>query len=173
MSNATATEITPARSRTPSRVARKRDERTRRLVRWLKKDATFLDKPRYAPQLRIYAGLTLKYETLLANINDRYGDNLLDELGHAIPALETLQRLAKACASIGAQLGLAPAAERAMRHGMSVNADHSKWLWLADYKDERAAQVEEVVTPSAAPASSAPPAAANGTPRMPGFTSPT
>ena len=73
---------------------------------WLKKDATFLDKPRYAQQLQIYAGLTIKYEKLLANINARYGDNLLDELGHAIPALETLQRLAKACASIGSHLGL-------------------------------------------------------------------
>lgn len=169
MSNATATEIAPAQPRTPSRVARKRDERTRRLVRWLKKDATFLDKPRYAPMLRIYAGLTLKYETLLANINERYGDNLLDELGHAIPALETLQRLAKTCASIGSQLGLAPAAEQAMRRSIAADVSNSPWLMLANMKRED----EEVVTPSPAPAASAPePAAANGTPRMPGFTAP-
>src|SRR5216684_2365143 len=121
MSEATATEITPAQPRTPSRTARKRDERVRRVARTLKQDATFLNKPRYAPLLRIYAGLTIKYETLLANINARYGDDLLDELGHAIPALETLQRLAKACASIGTQLGLAPAAERAMRHGSGID----------------------------------------------------
>jgi hypothetical protein len=93
-------------------------------VRWLKKDATFLDTPRHPPQLRIYAGLTIKYETLLTNINENYGDNLLDELGHAIPALETLQRLAKACATIGNQLGLSPGAERAMRHGSGIDPDN-------------------------------------------------
>jgi hypothetical protein len=124
----------------------------------LKQDATFLNKPRYAPLLRIYAGLTIKYETLLANINAKYGDNLLDELGHAIPALETLQRLAKACASIGTQLGLAPAAERAMRHGSGIDPNNT-WLALANGKGD-----EEVVPASPAPASSAPPAAANGTP---------
>jgi hypothetical protein len=177
-----ATELTPARPRTRSRATRKRDERVRRVVRWLKKDGTFLDKPRYAQQLRIYAGLTLKYETLLANINERYGDNLLDEVGHAIPALETLQRLAKTCASIGTQLGLAPGSERAMRHGMSVDADHSPWLRLANKKDEEIEAAEAAKTAAAtpspasasdAPAASAPePAATNGTPKMPGFTSP-
>src|SRR5262245_39679464 len=167
MSTVTATELAPARPRTPSRVARKRDERTRRLVRWLKKDATFLDKPRYAPMLRIYAGLTLKYETLLANINERYGDNLMDELGHAIPAVETLQRLGKACASIGAQLGLSLVSERNARHNAAAAASNKFWIDLANAKDE------EVVTPSPAPVANAPtPAATNGT-SIPGFTSPT
>jgi hypothetical protein len=180
MSDATATEIAPAKLRTPSRALRKRDERVRRIVRWLKKDATFLDKPRYAQQLRIYAGLTIKYETLLANINARYGDNLLNELGHAIPALETLQRLAKACATIGSQLGLSPGSERAMRHGLDDEASHSKWLWLANHTgntkcgDDRCAchkdDEEVVVTP--APAASTPAPATNAAPRMPGFTAP-
>jgi len=107
-----------------------------------------LDKPRYAPLLRIYAGLTIKHETLLANINARYGDDLLDELGHAIPALETLQRLAKACASIGTQLGLAPGAERAMRHGLGVDASNSKWLALANGKyDEEVVPVTPFIPP--------------------------
>lgn len=184
MSNATATEIEPAKPRAPSRVARKRDERTRRLVRWLKRDATFLDKPRYGPMLRIYAGLTLKYETLLANINAKYGDNLLDELGNAIPPLETLQRLAKACATIGSQLGLSPGAERAMRHGSGIDPDNP-WLALANRKHD-----EEVILPAApasapAPSSAPEPTATNGTPAsdravqgdvdgtsMPGFTAP-
>ena len=83
---------------------------------------------------------------------------MLDELGHAIPALETLQRLAKACASIGTQLGLAPGAERAMRHGLGVDASNSKWLALANGKYD-----EEVVPVPAAP-SSAPPPDTNGTP---------
>ena len=102
------------------------------------------------------------------------GDELIDELGHAIPALETLQRLAKACASIGAQLGLAPATEYSMRRSIAADVSNSPWLMLANHKDERAAQVEEVVTPSAAPAASTPEPepAANGTPRMRGFTSP-
>ena len=131
MSDEAAAELSPARPRTPPRATRKRDDRVRRIVRWLKKDASLLDKPRYAQQLRIYAGLTIKYETLLANINERYGDNLLDELGHAIPALETLQRLAKACATIGNQLGLAPGAEGAMRHGSGIDPNNP-WLVLAN-----------------------------------------
>jgi hypothetical protein len=159
-----ATELAPARPRAPSRAVRKRDERVRRVVRWLKKDATFLDKPRYAPLLRIYAGLTIKYETLLSNINAKYGDDLLDELGHAVPALETLQRLAKTCASIGAQLGLAPGAERAMRHSLDVQGSHRKWIDLASARDEE-------VVPSPASAASGPPAATNGT-SIPGFTAP-
>ena len=101
MSDATATEITPGQPRTPSRAVRKRDERVRRVVRQIRKDADFLDHPRYTRQLRVYAGLTIKFEILLANVDAKHGDNLLDELGHAVPALETLQRLGKACASIG------------------------------------------------------------------------
>jgi hypothetical protein len=110
------------------------------------------------PQLlRIYAGLTLKYEILLANVNARYGDNLLDELGHAVPALETLQRLGKACASIGAQLGLSPAAERALRYNAGVAAAHKCWTDLAD---------AEVVEPVPVGSSGAVPApeTANDTP---------
>jgi hypothetical protein len=166
MSTATAKEMTPARPRTLTRAARKRDERVRRLVRWIKKSATFLDKPHYAPLLRIYAETVIDRETLRANVVERYENNYLDELGHAIPALETLQRLAKACASIGSQLGLAPGAERAMRQAMSINADHSKWLAIADGWDEDRRRREEVVT-----ASTSPEAAANGT-SMPGFTAP-
>jgi hypothetical protein len=110
------------------------------------------------PQLlRIYAGLTLKYEILLANVKARYGDNLLDELGHAVPALETLQRLEKACASIGAQLGLSPAAERALRYNAGVAAAHKRWTDLAD---------DEVVEPVPVGSSGAAPApeTANDTP---------
>jgi hypothetical protein len=167
-----ATELTPARPRTPSRAVRKRDERVRRVVRWLKKDATFLDKPRYAQQLRIYAGLTIKYETLLANINERYGDSLLDELGHAIPALETLQRLAKARASIGSQLGLSPGSEHAMRRTIAEDVGNSPRVWLANHAgnkkcgDDRWKECnrrdDEEIVPSPAPVASAP--EPNGTP---------
>jgi hypothetical protein len=38
--------------------------------------------------------------------------------------------VAKACATIGNQLGLAPASERAMRHGGGIDPDNT-WLWLA------------------------------------------
>ena len=81
-----------------------------------------------------------------------------------------------------AELGLSPVAEKALHLDAAARDSHSKWLALANWKDE------EVVTPApaasapapasapasaAAPASSAPPeGAANGTPRMPGFTSP-
>jgi|GEM_PF-3266749 len=164
MSIATATEIAPARSRTPSRAVRKRDERSRRLIRWIKKSATFLDKPHYAPLLRIYAETVLDRATLRANVVERYGSNYLDELGHAIPALETLQRLGKTCAAIGRELGLSPGAERALRHDAATEASHRKWLELA--KDA------EVVPPAPAPTSVPEPAATNGTHR-PGFTAPT
>jgi hypothetical protein len=42
------------------------------------------------------------------------------------------------CASIGSQLGLAPAAEHAMRHSLAADYSRSKWLALANWKDERA-----------------------------------
>jgi hypothetical protein len=157
MSTASATEIAPARPRTPSRAVRKRDERTRRVVRQIRKDANFLNHPRYTQQLRIYAGLTIKYEVLFANITARYGDNLIDELGHAIPALETLQRLGKACASIGAQLGLAPATERNARHNAAAAASNKFWSDLAN---------AEVVEPVPVGSSGAAPApeTANDTP---------
>jgi hypothetical protein len=66
------------------------DYKIRRRVQRIKRDANFLNKPRYQPLLHIYAGLVIKYETLLANITEKYGDNLVDELGRAVPALDTL-----------------------------------------------------------------------------------
>ena len=68
---------------------------------------------------------------------------------------------------IGAQLGLAPAAERAMRHDLDIGDAHAKWLAIADAKYE-----PEGVVP-APPVSAPPPPATNGTPKMPGFTTPT
>jgi hypothetical protein len=72
----TATELAPAQPRKLSRAAIKRDYKIRRRVQRIKRDANFLNKPRYQPLLRIYAGLVIKYETLLANISEKYGDNL-------------------------------------------------------------------------------------------------
>jgi hypothetical protein len=75
----------------------------------------------------------------------------VDELGRAIPALETLARLAKTCASIGAQLGLSPAAEHSFRINNTQQAAYDKWLRIADAVDE-----ETVESAPAAPADSVP-----------------
>jgi hypothetical protein len=80
---------------------------------------------------------------------------------------DQLTRMAGRLGQLAAQLGLLPSAERALRHDAALEVSHRKWIALADAKDG------EVVPAPAAPAASAPPeAAANGTPRMPGFTSP-
>jgi hypothetical protein len=177
MSTATATEIAPARPRATSRGARKRDERVRRVIARLRRDAPWLQAPRYGIQLRAYAILWIRFENLRAANGDA-----LDELGKPHPVNDGLARLAGKLSQLGRELGLSPVAEKALHLDAAARDSHSKWLALANWKDE------EVVTPApaasapapasapasaAAPASSAPPeGAANGTPRMPGFASP-
>jgi hypothetical protein len=150
MSEASATEIAPAQSRTPSRV-RKRDERVRRVVARLRRDAPWLQAPRYGIQLRAYAIIWVRLENLHAANSDA-----LDELGRPHPVNESLARLAGKLSQLGRELGLSPLAEKALHHDVIVQANHRRWLDLADGRGE------EVVP---APTSSAPPVAAtNGTP---------
>lgn len=153
MSDATATEIAPAQSRTPSRTARKRDERVRRVVARLRRDAPWLQASRYGIQLRAYAIIWVRLENLHAANSDA-----LDELGRPHPVNESLARLAGKLSQLGRELGLSPLAERALHHDVIVQANHRGWIDLAAGKYDA-----EVVTP--APASSTPPATAtNGTP---------
>jgi hypothetical protein len=161
MSDATATEITPAKPRTPSRATRKRDERVRRVVRKIKKHAIWLDQPHFATLLYTYGALWVRF----VDLNGVKAEPV-DDLDRPSAITDQLARVAGRLGQLAAQLGLSPTAERALRHDAALEASHRKWLDLA--KDA------EVVTPSPAPASAPAPAeaAANGTTRMPGFTSP-
>jgi hypothetical protein len=163
MSNATATEVSTTQSRTPSRAARKRDERVRRVVRKIRKHAVWLDAPHFASLLYAYGVLFVRFVDLHAVQAEP-----VDDLGRPSATTDQLTRIAGRLGQLAAQLGLSPTAERALRHDAALEVSHGKWIDLADAKDAA------VVTPPPAPAaSSAPPeGAANGTPRMPGFTSP-
>jgi hypothetical protein len=163
MSNEAATELAPARSRTPSRAVRKRDERVRRVVRKIKKHATWLDQPHFASLLYAYGALFVRFVDLHSVQAEP-----VDDLGRPNPITDQLTRVTGRLGQLAAQLGLSPASEKALRHDAALEASHSKWLMLANATDEEI----EAATSSAAPAASAPEPAANGTPRMPGFTAP-
>jgi predicted transcriptional regulator len=157
-----ATEIAPAKPRSPSRKVRKRDERVRRVVRKIRKHATWLDQPHFGSLLYAYGALFVRFVDLHAVEAEP-----IDDLGRPNAITDQLTRIAGRLGQLAAQLGLSPAAERALRHDAALEAAHRKWLAIAEDG--------EVVTPAPAPVASAPtPAAtANGTPRLPGFTSPT
>jgi hypothetical protein len=158
--NAAATEIAPARSRPPSRVARKRDERVRRVVRKIRKHATWLDQPHFATLLYTYGALWVRFVDLHSVQAEP-----IDDLGRPNAITDQLTRIAGRLGQLAAQLGLSPTAERALRHDAALEASHRKWLELA--KDA------EVVTPAPASASSAlAPPTTNGAPQISGFTAP-
>jgi hypothetical protein len=89
----------------------------------------------------------------------------VDDLGRPNAIKDQLTRIAGRLGQLAAQLGLSPNAERALRHDAALEVSHRKWLALAEDR--------EVVTPSPSPAASAPAPATNGTPQIPGFTTPT
>jgi hypothetical protein len=61
MSDERVPEPAPARPWGPSRTARKRDERVRRVVRTIRKHATWLDAPHFASQLYAYGVLFVRF----------------------------------------------------------------------------------------------------------------
>jgi hypothetical protein len=131
MSAATTTEGIPARPRTPSRAVRKRDERVRRVVRKIKKHAVWLDAPHFATMLYVYAALWVRFVDLHSVKAEP-----LDELGRPNPITDQLTRIAARLGQHAAQLGLSPAAERALRHDAAIETSHRKWIDLANSKDE-------------------------------------
>jgi hypothetical protein len=133
----------------------------RRVVRKIKKHATWLDAPHFSSLLYAYGVLFVRFVDLHAVQAEP-----VDDLGRPNAITDQLTRIAGRLGQLAAQLGLSPSAERALRHDAALEAAHSKWLALANWKDE------EVVTPSASPAATAPAPATNGTPQMPGFTAP-
>src|SRR5262245_4928898 len=126
MSDATATEIVPARLRTPSRAARKRDERVRRVIRRIRKHATWLDQPHFGPLLYAYGALWVRFVDLHIVKAEP-----TDELGKPDPITDQMTRIAGRLSQLAAQLGLSPVAERALKHDAAKEAAHAKWLRLA------------------------------------------
>ncbi len=153
-----ATELAPARSRAPSRAVRKRDERVRRVVRKIKKHATWLDQPHFASLLYAYGALFVRFVDLHSVQAEP-----IDDLGRPNAITDQLTRIAGRLGQLAAQLGLSPSAELALRHDAATEASHRKWLDLADVKEELVTLARAASTPE--------PAATNGTHR-PGFTAP-
>ena len=128
-------------------------------MRKIRKRATWLEPPHFASLLYVYGARWVRF----VDLNSVKAEPV-DDLGRPNAITDQLARIAGRLGQLAAQLGLSPTAERALRHDAVAEASNRKWLELA--KDA------EVVTPAPAPASSTPPAAANGTPQMPGFTAP-
>ena len=158
------TELTPARPRTPSRAVRKRDERVRRVVRKIRKHATWLDQPHFATLLYTYGALWVRF----VDLNSVKAEPI-DELGRPNAITDQLTRIAARLGQLAAQLGLSPAAERALRYDAARKVSESQWLALANATPE---EVKAAISSTSSPASAPEPAASNGTPRMPGFTAP-
>jgi hypothetical protein len=136
-------------------------------VRKIRKHATWLDQPHFGSLLCAFGALFVRFVDLHAVEAEP-----VDDLGRPNAITDQLTRIAARLGQLAAQLGFSPSAERALRHDAALEAAHGKWLALANLKDERAAPVEEVVTPAPVASAPASEAAANGTPRMPGFTAP-
>jgi hypothetical protein len=117
VSDATATELAPARSRAPSRTARKRDERVRRVVRKIRKHAVWLDAPHFASLLYVYGALFVKFVDLHSA---EKSESPVDDLGRPNANTDQLTRIAGRLGQLAAQLGLSPAAERALRHDAAL-----------------------------------------------------
>jgi hypothetical protein len=58
------TDLATTQSRIPTRAARKRDERVRRVVRRIKKHATWLNRPHFATPLYTYGALWVRFVDL-------------------------------------------------------------------------------------------------------------
>src|SRR5262245_51901618 len=129
MNTAPATEIAPAQPRNPSRAARKRDERVRRVVRRIKKHATWLDQPHFATLLYTYGALWVRF----VDLNSVKAEPI-DDLGRPNAITDQLTRIAGRLGQLAGQLGLSPAAERALRHDAALEANHRKWIDLANAK---------------------------------------
>ncbi len=152
MNGEKVTELAPARP-TPSRAARKRDERVR-VVRKIRKHATWLEAPHFATLLYTYGALWVRFV-------DLHGVKAepVDELGRPNAIADQLTRIAARLGQLAAQLGLSPAAERALRYDAARKVSESRWLALANATAEEI----EAAASSPAPASAPPPPATNGT----------
>jgi hypothetical protein len=72
--------MAPARPRTPSRTVRKRDERVRRVVRKIGKNASWLDAPHFGSLLYAYGALFVRFVDLHG-----VGAEPVDDLGRPRP----------------------------------------------------------------------------------------
>ena len=109
-------------------------------MRKIRKHAVWLDAPHFATLLYTYGALWVRF----VDLNSVKAEPV-DDLGRPNAITDQLARIAGRLGQLAAQLGLSPAAERALRHDAALEASHRKWIDLA--------KAEEIVTPSAAPAS--------------------
>src|SRR5258708_15243008 len=112
----------------------------------MKKHAAWLDQPHFASLLYAYGVLFVRFVDLHAVKAEP-----IDDLGRPNAITDQLTRIAARLGQLAAQLGLSPAAERALRHNAALEASHRKWLDLG--------KNAEVVTPPATPASAPQPEA--------------
>jgi hypothetical protein len=100
----TESQNTPVKAQ-PRKPARKRDQRTRRLVRVIERLSPTLSDPRYRPALQTAARLTLLVEATYQAIKDR---GLINEDGSLYGGLDVFRRLADSQLSALKSLGLSP-----------------------------------------------------------------
>ncbi len=129
-------------------------------MRKIRKHAAWLDQPHFATLLYTYGALWVR----LVDLNSVKAEPV-DDLGRPNAITDQLTAHRRPPRTTRAQVGLSPTAERALRHDVALEVSHRKWIAIADAK-------EELVTSSSPPASTPDPATTNGTPLMPGFTSP-
>jgi len=103
------TDLATTQSRIPTRAARKGDERVRRVVRRIKKHATWLNRPHFATPLYTYGALWVRFVDLHSVKAEP-----VDELGRLNRIADQLTGIAARLAQLAGQLGLSAAAERAM-----------------------------------------------------------
>ena len=123
MNGEKVTELAPARP-TPSRAARERDERVR-VVRKIRKHATWLEAPHFATLLYTYGALWVRFVDLRGVEAEP-----VDELGRPNAITDQLTRIAARLGQLAAQLGLSPAASArcdTMPPARSVSRDGSRW----------------------------------------------
>ena len=102
----------------PRAVARKRDERMRRIVRRARSLAPHLDNPIFTPVLQSFARVSL----LLGDSYEKLRDgNLIGDNGELRPSIMTVRALAETQARLGRELGLTPATLKAMSREKTID----------------------------------------------------
>ncbi|MGC1811185.1 MAG: hypothetical protein WA721_14645 [Candidatus Binataceae bacterium] len=93
-------------------VKRKRDERVRRRVRLIRREASWLDERKFARLLQRHASLGIIFDQLCENVR-RFG--LVNDLGEPRAIVDSIRRLGQTLLSFDRELGLTPMSSTAAR----------------------------------------------------------
>jgi hypothetical protein len=107
-----------ARPRSRTMVRRKRDESVRRLIGKLRREASYLSEPRYAPLLKSYCELTVLISRGYARV--REGDLTSATTGELRASLDTLLRMYATQGRLARELGLTPTVAATMAKTVSM-----------------------------------------------------